>query len=226
MSNLQFRTAAQSVLDDMNKRLAEEGVETVDVNVLNNRRTTTEKSIEKQESNGRARVGDVFDKIHQKEFDKMDSITSHYAAKRSAPSTVAQPILLQKRKSSLVVKERKSGVPAARHRPNGSRVVSGASVKILPGDFGEEGDEDEDVADRRMSKRPRVEREESDAPAQPEKISSGPTPDLEEEAQKQKEREAIRRRLEHNKAKRRSSMGRPSLGRAPPRELPPSFSNA
>ena len=219
-SNLQFRSAAQSVLDEMNKRLAEEGVEAVDANVLNNPRATAEESVERQEGNAPLRAGDIFEKIHQKEFDKMDSITSHYAAKRGAQSTAPQPILSKKRKSSLVVKERQSRVPAARHRPNGSRVASGASVKTLPGGFGEEGDEDDEVADRRMSKRPRVEREESDAPAQPDRTSSAPPPDPVNEAQKQKEREAIRRKLEHNKAKRRSSMGRPSLGRAPPGERP------
>ncbi|KAF8558644.1 hypothetical protein OG21DRAFT_1595258 [Imleria badia] len=221
MSNLQFRSAAQSVLDEMNKRLAEEGVEAVDTDVLNSRRTTTQESVEKQDSNGSLRVGDMFEKLHQKEFDKMDSITSHYAAKRGAQSTVTHPILSKKRKASLVVKERPLGVPAARHRPNGSRVASGASVKTLPGGFSEEGDEDDEVADRRLSKRPRVEREESDAPAQSDGTSIAPPPDPEEEVQKQKEREAIRRRLEHNKAKRRSSMGRPSLGRAPPPKAKP-----
>ena len=219
-SNLQFRTAAQSVLDEMNKRLAAEGVEAVEANVLNNRRTTTEESVETRESSGPPRIGNMFEKIHQKEFDKMDSITSHYAAKRGAQSTAPQSILSKKRKPSLVVKERQPGVPAARHRPNGSRIASGASAKVPPGSFGEEGDEDDEVANMRMSKRPRVERDESDTPPQPDRISVAPSPDSEEEVQKQKEREAIRRRLEHNKAKRRSSMGRLSLGRAPPRECP------
>ena len=81
----------------------------------------------------------MFDKIHQKEFDKMDSITSHYAAKRGTQSTVSQPISSKKRKSSLVVKERPSGVPVARHRPSRSRVASGASMKTLLGGFTEEG---------------------------------------------------------------------------------------
>ncbi|KAG9310249.1 hypothetical protein JVU11DRAFT_9896 [Chiua virens] len=221
-SNLQFRTAAQSVLDEMNKRLAGEGVDALNVSVLNNRRTTTEESTGREESNGPPRVAVMFEKIHQKEFDKMDSITSHYAAKRGARSTAPQPILSKKRKSSLVVKERQSGVPTARHRSNGCRVASGASEKMLPGAFDEEGDEDDEVADRRMSKRPRVELEESDAPAQPERSSIAPPSDPEEEARKQKEREAIRRRLDHNKAKRRSSMGRPSVGRAPlPKAKPP-----
>jgi len=204
----------------MNKRLAAEGVEAVEANVLNNRRTTTEESVETRESSGPPRIGNMFEKIHQKEFDKMDSITSHYAAKRGAQSTAPQSILSKKRKPSLVVKERQPGVPAARHRPNGSRIASGASAKVPPGSFGEEGDEDDEVANMRMSKRPRVERDESDTPPQPDRISVAPSPDSEEEVQKQKEREAIRRRLEHNKAKRRSSMGRLSLGRAPPRECP------
>ncbi|KAG6380291.1 hypothetical protein JVT61DRAFT_8399 [Boletus reticuloceps] len=139
----------------------------------------------------------------------MDSITSHYTAKRGAQSTASQPILSKKRKSSLAVKERPNGIPAARHRPNGSRVASGASVIMSPGVFSEEGDEDDEVADRRMSKRPRVEREESDAPAQPDRTIAL-TPGPEEEAQEQKEREAIRRRLEHNKAKRRSTKAKPA----------------
>lgn len=210
----------------MNKRLAAEGVEAIEANVLNNRRTTTEESVEKRESSGPPRIGNMFEKIHQKEFDKMDSITSHYAAKRGAQGTAPQSVLSKKRKPSIVVKERQPGVPAARHRPNGSRIVSGASVKVPPGGFGEEGDEDDEVADMRMSKRPRVERDESDTPPQPDRISSVLPPDPEEEAERQKEREAIRRRLEHNKAKRRSSMGRPSLGRAPPRECSFHFSMA
>ncbi|KAF9224932.1 hypothetical protein BS17DRAFT_751942 [Gyrodon lividus] len=214
MSNLQFRTTAQVVLDEMNKRLAEEGVEGVDINVLNNQQKTTEARQEEKIA-----VGDMFEKIHQQEFDKMESIATHYAAKRSAQSSAPQPILSKKRKSSLVIKERRSGVPATRHRPSGARVASASSSSKLPGGFGDEEDEDE-VTNRRMSKRPRVDREEPsglDVPPQPRKVSLVPaSSDPAEEARKQREREAIRRRLEHNKAKRRSSMGRPSLGRAPP----------
>ncbi|KIJ16450.1 hypothetical protein PAXINDRAFT_168567 [Paxillus involutus ATCC 200175] len=224
MSNHQFRTTAQVVLDEMNKRLAEEGVEGVDIDVLNNRQKATEGKGEEKVALG---VGDMFEEVHQREFNKMDSIATHYAAKRGVQSNPHKPIVSKKRKSSLVVKERRSGVPATQHRPSGVRVASGASSKkILPGGFGDEDDEDE-VVDRRMSKRPRIDREEpsgSDAPAQPKRVSLAPPPsDAEEEAHKQKEREAIRRRLEHNKAKRRSSMGRPSLGRAPiPQKTKPS----
>ncbi|KAF8843473.1 hypothetical protein BDN67DRAFT_1000891 [Paxillus ammoniavirescens] len=224
MSNHQFRTTAQVVLDEMNKRLAEEGVEGVDIDVLNNRQKATEGKGEEKVTLG---VGDMFEEIHQREFNKMDSIATHYAAKRGVQSNPHKPIVSKKRKSSLVVKERKSGVPTTQHRPSGVRVASGASSKkMLPGGFGDEDDDDE-IVDRRMSKRPRIDREEpsgSDAPAQPKRVSLAPLPsDAEEEAQKQKEREAIRRRLEHNKAKRRSSMGRPSLGRAPlPQKVKPS----
>ncbi|KIK98880.1 hypothetical protein PAXRUDRAFT_623520 [Paxillus rubicundulus Ve08.2h10] len=224
MSNHQFRTTAQVVLDEMNKRLAEEGVEGVDIDVLNNRQKATEG---KEEEKVPLRVGNMFEEVHQREFDKMDSIATHYAAKRGAQSNPHKPILSKKRKSSLVVKERRSGVPVTQHRPSGVRIASGASSKnILPGGFGDEDDGDE-VVDRRMSKRPRIDREEptgSDAPAQPKRVSLAPPPsDADEEARKQKEREAIRRKLEHNKAKRRSSMGRPSLVRAPiPQKAKPS----
>ncbi|KIJ64787.1 hypothetical protein HYDPIDRAFT_187661 [Hydnomerulius pinastri MD-312] len=225
LSNRQFRSAAQSVLDDMNKRLAEEGVDGVDLDVLNNRQRKAEVAEENSAEKASLGVGDMFDKLHQQEFDKMDSIADHYAAKRGLQNKAPESILSKKRKSSLVVKERRSGVPAARHRPSGARIASAASSKkaVLPGGFGDEEEDEDEVVDRRMSKRPRVEREdpseaEVEAPPPAKRVSLAPAPaDPEEEARKQKEREAIRRKLDHAKAKRRSSMGRPSLvGRAPP----------
>ncbi|KAG6329280.1 hypothetical protein ID866_9809 [Astraeus odoratus] len=232
LSNRDFRSAAQSVLDEMNKRLADEGIECVDINVLQNREKQGEhqaddgtKSVEQSK---RGELTAMFEKAHQDEFDKMESIVQ-YAQKRGR----AEPIVSKKRKSSLVIKDRKAGEPGTRRRASGLRVASGASkTKVVPGGFGEEDDDDEeDVGQRRMSKRPRLEPEpaaegEPQAPANEEIIPSNEADkkqeddEEKEEERKQKERELIRRRLEYNKAKRRSSMGRPSLGRAPPQQKP------
>ncbi|KAH7883053.1 hypothetical protein F5I97DRAFT_1930644 [Phlebopus sp. FC_14] len=227
LTNVQFRSTAQSVLDEMNRRLAEEGVDPVNIGVIeNHRKSTQEATDEKLGEKVDLRIADKFDKLHQEEFDKMKSITSHYAAKRGSQGNAPEPIVSKKRKSSLVVKEKKSGVPAPRHRPSGSRVASGASStkKPIPGGFGDE--DDDDGADRRTSKRPRVdmtEKSDTEASTQDKRVSTAPIAsetDQKEEMRKQKEREVIRRRLEHNKAKRRSSMGRPSLvGRGVPREF-------
>ena len=205
----------------MNKRLADDGVEGVDLDVLQNKREQSTADNEPSVTDKAEGTTATFDKVHQDAFDKMESIVQYAQKRARAP----EPILSKKRKSSLVIKERAAGEP--RRHVSGLRVASGASrVKVVPGGFGEEDDEEEDMGQRRMSKRPRLERETlgksveeasgSNAPAPP----NGADKDSEEGEKKQKERELIRKRLEYNKAKRRSSMGRPSLGRAPPpREL-------
>ncbi len=76
----------------------------------------------------------------------------------------------------------------------------------LPGTCGDDDDEeDEDgAAEERQTKRARP------SEAQEKKVSIAPSND---EAEKErKEREAIKRRLEIQKARRRSSRGRPSTG--------------
>ena len=224
LSNRAFRSAAQSVLDEMNKRLADEGIESVGIDVLQNKRerstgdNTDEPIVTDKTDIGGATTA-MFEKVHQDTFDKMESIVQYTQKRARAP----EPILSKKRKSSLVIKERKPSEPAARRRASGLRVASGASkAKVVPGGFGDEDDDDEDVGQRRMSKRPRLERETLDEPVAEASGSSAPAPNdthkhNDEEEKKQKERELIRKRLEYNKAKRRSSMGRPSLGgRAPP----------
>ncbi|KIM52578.1 hypothetical protein SCLCIDRAFT_140885 [Scleroderma citrinum Foug A] len=228
LSNRAFRSAAQSVLDEMNKRLADEGIESVGIDVLQNKRerstgdNTDEPIVTDKTDIGGATTA-MFEKVHQDTFDKMESIVQYTQKRARAP----EPILSKKRKSSLVIKERKPSEPAARRRASGLRVASGVSkAKVVPGGFGDEDDDDEDVGQRRMSKRPRLERETLDEPVAEASGSSAPAPNdthkhNDEEEKKQKERELIRKRLEYNKAKRRSSMGRPSLGgRAPPSQKP------
>lgn len=231
LSNREFRSAAQSVLDEMNDRLAAEGIEGVNLDVLQNgqKRSDTEGTDNNQagSTGGDKTIGGsasaLFDKTHQEAFNKMESIVQYAQKRAKAP----EPILSKKRKSSLVVKERKAG-EAGRRRKSGLKVARrSAKARAIPGGFGDEDeDEDEeeqDVGQRRRSKRPRLETE-ATVELEPQPSNSGETdkiiPDADtgkEEERKRKERELIRKRLEYNKTKRRSSMGRPSLaGRVPP----------
>jgi hypothetical protein len=92
----------------------------------------------------------------------------------------------------------------------------------MPGGFGEEDDDEEEENDETSRrKRPRVDsNNESAGVAQVKtKTISIVTPTLDhdedngkEAERKQKEREAIKRKLDMNKARRRSSMGRVSVG--------------
>ncbi|KAG2040678.1 hypothetical protein BDR03DRAFT_98862 [Suillus americanus] len=215
LSNAQFRSAAQSVLDDMNARLKTEGVASVDFEILRQRQQSTSRqsTAEDPQQGKKAGTSQLFDKAHQAQFDKMDSITNHYAARRGLPSDAEAAPLLGKRKTaagpaSIAGKTRKSSVVVKKDRvPSTSSVrLRPVSKKVVPGGFGDNDDDDDDEEeddredDRRKSKRVRVD---------PVEIA-----ELErEEAKKLKEREVIRRKLDANKAKRRSSMGRPSIGK-------------
>ncbi|KAG1803931.1 uncharacterized protein HD556DRAFT_1330902, partial [Suillus plorans] len=215
LSNAQFRSAAQSVLDDMNARLRSEGVANVDFDVLRRQQQSTSRHsiTEDLQQEKKASSSQLFDKAHQAQFDKMDSITSHYAARRGLLSSADAAPVLGKRKTtagpaSITGKTRKSSVVVKKDRvPSTSSVrLRPVSKKVVPGGFGDNDDdddgeeEDEQENDRRKSKR----------------FCIDPIEDTElerEETKKLKEREAIRRKLDANKAKRRSSMGRPSIGK-------------
>lgn len=222
LSNTQFRSAAQSVLDDMNARLRSEGVASVDFDVLRRQQQTMSKHpiTEDLQQEKKASSSQLFDQAHQAQFDKMDSITSHYAARRGLLSSAEAAPVLGKRKTtagpaSIIGKTRKSSVVVKKDRvPSTSSVrLRPVPKKVVPEGFGSNDDdddseeEDEQENDRRKSKRFRID----------------PIEDTElerEETKKLKEREAIRRKLDANKAKRRSSMGRPSIGKGvqPPKQ--------
>ncbi|KAG2138376.1 hypothetical protein DEU56DRAFT_980591 [Suillus clintonianus] len=215
LSNAQFRSAAQSVLDDMNARLQSEGVAGVDIDVLKRRQQSVsgKPAADDPQQEKKASTSALFDKAHQAQFDKMDSITSHYAARRGQPSNAEAVSVLGKRKSVAVLapttgKKRNTSVVVKKDRvPSTSSLkLRTVSKKVVPGGFGDDdddadGEEEEDREDdSRKSKR----------------VRTDPVEDAEierEEARKLKEREAIRRKLDANKAKRRSSMGRPSIGK-------------
>jgi len=222
LSNAQFRSAAQSVLDDMNARLKTEGVASVDFELLRRRQQSTPRqSTANPQQEKKAGTSQLFDKAHQAQFDKMDSITSHYAARRGLPSDTEAAPVLGKRKTaaepaSITGKTRKSSVVVKKDRvPSTSSVrLRPVAKKVVPGGFGDNDDDDDGEKHAQ-----------GDDGREPKRVRVDPVEDAElerEEAKKLKEREAIRRKLDANKAKRRSSMGRPSIGKSV-RKLDPNY---
>lgn len=191
VSNKAFDTAAASILEEMNKRLSAAGVQKVGVDVFGTVPVTTAAAKRDSGSLRASGMGDRFDKIHEEQFNKMDSIANHYAAKRGAGS--------KKRKSDVLghgpapAKKRSSAVP---HKRMG-----------IPGGFDDEDDVVDDVQeeeDRRMSKRVRV-LEEDGGKDKGRRLTISPRKSGAEERQAERERAATRKMLEVRKEKRRSS---------------------
>lgn len=184
VSNNDFGKAAFSVLDEMNKRLGLEGDQKVGIDILAKRDLP-------DVSNSRGptkRDGIRFDKAHQDAFTKMDSIATHYAAKRPRDRTEPDGKIpgTNKRKSEAL------GVDATR---SVKKTFTGAIIlKAVPGSFGNE--EEEEVEDQRISKRSRVA---NVAKAKNTGVTSAKD---EETVRKAREVEAVRRKAE---ARRRSS---------------------
>lgn len=216
LSNQDFGKAASSVLDEMNRRLGLAGDEKVGMSLLENRgKLKLDPAVA---ASGPKSDPFGYDKAHEEAFAKMDSIATHYAAKRGANQT--KPINpLSSAKEDVVpgTKKRKSmalGVDSK--QPEGPKlpITSGPRKKALPGGFGEDDEEEEPEENRRVSKRPRVHLADPDpAPELSEDVRKE-----EEDRKKQREIEAVRRRADARRrssrvsgAGPRKSVGRPSL---------------
>ena len=196
VSNREFDTAAASVLEEMNKRLSAAGVQKVGTDVFGTIPVATAGT---NRDSGSLRAPDRFDRLHEEQFNKMDSIANHYAARRGAPGS-------KKRKSDVLG----HGPPPARKRSSAdTHVVGTASRKRMgiPGGFDDEDDVMDDVqeeGDRRMSKRVRV-LEEDGGKDKGRRLTISPRKTEAEEKQAVRERAATRKMLEMRKEKRRSS---------------------
>lgn len=196
VSNREFDTAAASVLEEMNKRLSAAGVQKVGTDVFGTIPVATAGT---DRDSGSLRAPDRFDRLHEEQFNKMDSIANHYAARRGAPGS-------KKRKSDVLG----HGPPPARKRSSAdTHVVGTASRKRMgiPGGFDDEDDVMDDVqeeGDRRMSKRVRV-LEEDGGKDKGRRLTISPRKTEAEEKQVVRERAATRKMLEMRKEKRRSS---------------------
>ncbi|KAI0059982.1 hypothetical protein BV25DRAFT_1002327 [Artomyces pyxidatus] len=211
VSNKAFGNAAATVLEEMNRRLSAVGGQKVGMELL-------ERSQPANTDGGGSIFGDLgslskvdrFEKAHNAQFNKMDSILTHYAAKRAAPAS-------KKRKSSVLGR---GAAPAKKRVSAETRVISAGGRKRMgiPGGFGDEDEDEEDIDNgeesRRMSKRVRV-LEGDGGMDKGKRVSIAPTEKDKKKAEK--ERDAVRRALDAKREKRRSSIRRVS-GIAPPSE--------
>ncbi|TFK67644.1 hypothetical protein BDN72DRAFT_859016 [Pluteus cervinus] len=234
---IQFSQAAANVLAEMNARLLQEGVTPINTEILRKLRPAGSSTIissldaddEKRPVRGmpgfakRGEIKEKFDKLHEEEFKKMQSIVD--VVKRRPPKKATLELLGtsaagRKRKSNVLaedgpLEESRSKRVSTANANVKTRVIS-SSRRALPGAFGEDDDDDEQREDDdRGGKRVRVNSDEGSSP----EADSGKSLEKEDEdiKLKEKEREAIKRRLEMNKSRRRSSLaaartGRPSIG--------------
>ena len=236
VSNTQFRVAAASVLEEMNKRLREEGVDEIQsdiiaklhphANALNN--TTGSREIKPMPSVRRGEIKEKFQKLHETEFEKMEGIDA--LVKRRAERSPQKHTSEGEKEMIITVKKRKSGAitkesvdvnelgprrpSAISSRASSTRVISNGrrSKVVIPGAFGSEEEEEDD--DVRAGKRARMDSEGQLS------VLEGEPKKSEQEIRLEREHEAIRKKLEANRARRRSSAvhggrksGRISTGR-------------
>ena len=204
VSNKAFDVAAASVLEEMNKRLSAAGVQKVDADVFGGSaiaKATDTTSLES--SNLRALCkADRFDKVHEERFNRMDSIATHYAAKRGSHES-------KKRKSDVL--EHGSAPGKKRSSADTGVISAGSRTRMgIPGGFGDDEEEEEaldevhEEEDRRMSKRVRL-LEEDGGKDKGRRLTMSPKKTDAEEKQAERERTATRKMLDARKEKRRSS---------------------
>ncbi|KAF6751622.1 hypothetical protein DFP72DRAFT_1070992 [Ephemerocybe angulata] len=220
VSDVQFKSAAASVLEEMNKRLKEDGVEGVDTSLIGRLHpgvsgSKGDVSPREVKPMPRARGGEVkekFNQAHQDEFQKMEGIDS-FVKRRAAvqPQEEGKSVLIGKKRKSSVVAIAEGARRPGGARASGTRVVSKrAAKKTIPGAFGGDDDDDDDAADQhpdeRAGKRIRIISDAKDEKAEA-NAAEAEAARVEDEDREEKQRMAIKRKLEMNKAKRRSSTG-------------------
>ncbi|KAF5392772.1 hypothetical protein D9757_001028 [Collybiopsis confluens] len=228
VSDAQFKSAATSVLEEMNKRLLADGVDTIGTSLISNLRPgaadlspSTKKSYTNREIKPLRKsfgVKSKFEKAHQDQFQAMESIAGYLDRKNNVVAGSSgsvprkanevekdddEPVQVGKKRKSNVLGEAR---PTQAKRPS-TRVISNSRRKI-PGGFGDDDDDEEQEAPTEKKARVEFSRDDDVAAKKAEdEVAAAERLD--------KEREAIRRRLEINRARRRSSAanGRASMGR-------------
>ena len=234
VSDAQFKSAAASVLEEMNKRLQVDGVAGVDTGLIGRLHPGAHKNADlssrdlKPLLKPKGEMKEKFDQAHQQQFQKMEGIDAFVKRKESGAgsgkegASVPAAIVGKKRKSSVIPATGPRRPAGA--RASGTRVISnGRRARAIPGAFGTEEDEEDEPhedgehPDERAGKRIRVA---SDATVDSTKggaesatATTSKQTEEEDAAAREKERQAIKRKLEMNKAKRRSSTGPGMHGR-------------
>jgi hypothetical protein len=218
----------------MNKRLHEEGVAGVDTGLIGRLHPGAHKNADpssrdvKPLPKPKGEMKEKFDQAHRQQFQKMEGIDAFVKRKESGTgagkeeASVPAAIVGKKRKSSVIPA---TGPRPAGARASGTRVISnGRRARAIPGAFGMEEDDDDEPQeengehpDERAGKRIRVASdatvESTNDGAESATATTSKQTEEEDAAAREKERQAIKRKLEMNKAKRRSSTGPGMHGR-------------
>ncbi|KAF9485662.1 hypothetical protein BDN70DRAFT_988593 [Pholiota conissans] len=234
VSDEQFRSAAAAVLEEMNQRLREDGVDELELEMISKLHPGAKKELPREikpiPASKRGEITDKFQKLHEHEFQKMqgiDAIVKKRAERSPEKKDEEKVVIGRKRKSNAL--ERDGGAAARRPstlpgRVSATRVISnGRRDKIaIPGAFGMDDDDDDDEEESEGSgKRLRMD---PDAKLTPEEEQKQEEEELRRAEEMEKEKEAIRKKLEANRARRRSSAAhgavpRKSVGRPRPSVL-------
>ncbi|PPQ97269.1 hypothetical protein CVT26_006662 [Gymnopilus dilepis] len=226
----QFRAAASAVLEEMNAKLREDGVDEIASDIITklhpnagkDKALLSPRQIRPLPGSKRGEISQKFDKMHEEEFQKMEGIDEvvRKRAERTSPSKKPaadedqKVVVGKKRKSSVVERDgapkRPSVLPG---RASNTRVISAgrrAKSKVLPGGFDlgdEEDDSSEAEADLRGSKRTKMDPD--FVPPTAEEEAQARVAEAEEAEKRrvlmEKEKEALKKKLEANRARRRSS---------------------
>lgn len=216
-SNTQFHSAAASVLAEMNARLGLTGTTNeVGINILDKKNTQTSllTPLSSQMDKPKTDITHKFDKVHEQQFQQMEGIGDWYARKHE--KAMAEDIPNKKRKSDALAGPSKRVV-----RPsNGRRSSRGQALRVVSQTVDEHSKE-------RQAKRPKISFVDKPGTVQirenapePKVDSMEGTENQQTEEEKEKERNAIKKRLEVSRARRRSSMGRVSVGANKPALIP------
>ncbi|KAK2460755.1 hypothetical protein APHAL10511_007225 [Amanita phalloides] len=224
VSDAQFREAASNVLDEMNKRLQAEGVNPVDLNIIKRlhpeANVGTRQGIEDvfscaTHSDG---IKKMFERRHQAEFSKMEGIDALVKRRAmtgtKADNHVQESIVVgKKRKSNVLIEEPRRPPGQIAARASGTRVISnGRRSKMIPEPLNDELLHQDADADEERGKK-KAKRSEGRADVH-----------TAERKKKNREREAVRRKLEANKARRSSvATERASIGRVQQKQKPSRF---
>ncbi|KAG6853520.1 hypothetical protein C0991_003515 [Blastosporella zonata] len=221
VSNMQFKSAAASVLDEMNKRLHQDGVEGVGMDLISRLQpgahalgTGILGPRETKEAPKANAFRQKFDELHAEEFSKMEGIDS--LVKRRGLMPKADTALAAKRRKSSVRINHGVGRDRFGRRVGGETGrLSAAHVigekkrqRVVPGSFDDvDSDVEEEAGEGGAKPGESSAIVEDKKEGEADKATEEERAKAELEERKQKEKEAIKRKLEMNKSRRRSSAG-------------------
>ena len=222
ISNKEFNSAATSVLAEMNARLGLIGTSNeVGLDLLQNRRNAEAAPVPDSQDRPKTDLTKMFDRAHERQFQKMEGLGEWYARRNGA--SPGKLDTNKKRKSDTLGGPH--GVPIRPSNPRGrraSRVVTPGTRRSLVAVAAAE------ETDGRKAKRVRisaVEGGDKRTGAVDDKNKDEDDMDEDEEQgkmneERERERAAIKKKLEISRARRRSSMGRVSVGGGKPPLIP------